>query len=73
MGRKRAVPGVHSLVSIKLKYVPKDVLKIILDQQAKEKFNRSTRQFSCESTVYKIIREFKRCQDKHGYETIIGK
>lgn len=63
----------QTTTSCRLKRVPQDVFKIVLEQQTKEKVNRGTKQFSFEATVYKIIREFKRCQDQTGYEASVGK
>lgn len=42
-------------------------------QQAKEKVDRGTKQFSFEATIYKIIREYERCKQNTGYETQKGK
>lgn len=46
-----------------LKSIPTDVNRIILQEQAKAKAQKGTNQFSIESTIYKIIREFERCKE----------
>jgi hypothetical protein len=46
-----------------LKNIPPEVNRIILDEQARAKKERGTNQYSIESTIYKIIREYQRCKE----------
>jgi hypothetical protein len=45
-------------MNVLLTNVPEDLRKIILREQAKEKENRGTNQYSLACTVFKIIREW---------------
>lgn len=51
------------LSGINLKEVPKDVMTILVDEQAELKKTKDTRQFGLDKTIYKIVREWKRCQE----------
>jgi hypothetical protein len=51
-------------MDIVLREVPADILKVIQEEQAKEKKNRGTNQYSLSSTIIKIIREWKnKCRE----------
>lgn len=45
-------------MEISYKAVPPDIFKIIQDEQAKEKKNRGTNQYSLSKVLSKIIREW---------------
>ena len=51
------------MASCYLKDIPAEVNKIILDEQARAKKEKGTNQYSIESTIYKIIREYQRCKE----------
>ena len=46
------------MAEISLKGVSEEVMKIIVREQAQEKINRGTNQYSLSSTVCKIIKEW---------------
>lgn len=51
-------------MDILIKNLPDDLRKVIVREQAKEKENRGTQQYSLSSTIIKIIREWERCREK---------
>jgi hypothetical protein len=51
------------MASCYLKDIPTEVNKIILDEQTRAKKEKGTNQYSIESTIYKIIREYQRCKE----------
>lgn len=52
-------------MDILLKNVPDDIRKFIVREQAKEKENRGTQQYSLSMTIVKLIRELKECKKSH--------
>jgi hypothetical protein len=46
--------------ALTLRKIPKDVFDIVVEEQTKIKITKGTNQFSFESTVYNIVRKYKR-------------
>jgi hypothetical protein len=46
------------MADIILKSVPEDIRKIVIKEQAKEKENRGTNQYSMACVIFKIVREW---------------
>lgn len=51
--------------SYTLKEIPPDVYQFVQQQQSKIKEKKGTNQFSFECTVYKMLRDLKRCQESN--------
>lgn len=49
--------------SYTLKEIPADVYQFVQRQQAAIKEKRGTNQYSFECTIYKMLRDLKRCQE----------
>lgn len=49
--------------SYTLRRVPADIFKIVADEQNKIKKERCANQVSFEYALYKIIRDFKKCEE----------
>lgn len=45
--------------------MPEDVFKFVADEQNKIKKQKRIRQFSFESTIYKMLRDYKRCMEEN--------
>lgn len=50
--------------SILLKEVPPDVFCILQQEQTKLKKQKGVKVFGIEATLYSLLREFKRCEEK---------
>lgn len=50
--------------SLTLKKIPEDIYKYLLKQQGRIKVEKSKGVFGLEQTVYAIIRDCKRCEEK---------
>lgn len=48
--------------SMTLRNIPKDVFKILLDEQKEEKVRRGKGMYGIEQTIYKIVRDYERCK-----------
>lgn len=46
---------------LRLTKIPKDVFDIVLKKQLQIKLQKGTNQYSFESTLYNIVREWQRC------------
>ena len=48
--------------SCTLKKIPEDVFRIVQKEQSEIKLKKGTNQFSFESTIYKMIKDYERCR-----------
>lgn len=56
------------MASILLKNVPKEVIRLILEEQARIKEVRDTRQYSMELTIYKMIKDYDKCRKSNNFK-----
>lgn len=56
------------MASILLKNVPKEVIRLILEEQTRIKEVRDTRQYSMESTIYKMIKDYDKCRKANNFK-----
>lgn len=48
-----------------LKNIPSDVFKFVIDEQTRLKKERGTNKYSFETTMYKMLRDYKRCKEEN--------
>ena len=48
-----------------LKNIPSDVFKFIIEEQSRLKQERGTNKYSFESTIYKMLKDYKRCKEEN--------
>lgn len=51
--------------SYPLTNIPPDVFKFIIDEQSKIKKQKGIRQYSFATTIYKMLRDYKRCMEEN--------
>lgn len=56
------------MASCKLLNIPQDVFKLVIQEQSKIKEARGTRQFSFESTIYKMLRDYDKCRKSNNFK-----
>jgi hypothetical protein len=55
------------MAEYRLKKIPKDVRDILLQVQTEKKIEKNMLQFSIESTIYSIIREYSKLKPKQVF------
>lgn len=56
------------MASVKLNNIPADVFKQVLDEQTRVKAQRGTKQYSFESTIYKMLRDYDKCRKSSNFK-----
>lgn len=56
------------MLSCKLTKIPPDVFKLVLAEQNRIKEYKGTKQFSFESTIYKMIRDYEKCRKSNNFK-----
>ena len=51
-----------------LKKIPKDVFKFVQKEQSVIKEEKGTNSFSFESTIYKMLRDYKKCREENNFK-----
>jgi len=51
-----------------LKNIPADLYRFIRDEQDRIKKERGTNKYSFESTIYKMLRDYKRCREETNFK-----
>lgn len=53
------------MAAFQLTDIPADIYKFIQEEQAKIKIDKGINQYSMPATVYKMLRDYKRCREEN--------